>query len=332
MATIKDVARAAGVSFKTVSRVINGEKKVSVAVRARVFQVIGDLKYRPNLAAKRLSSKRSRVIALVVPSVESSYIMGLIIEVARQCRRLGYHLVTETVDVDADPAPFPAGLHASFRPDGIIVAPPFADHEAMLAAFEAAELPLVRIEGLRPGYGLVIRPSGVETSQELVNHLLMLGHRRIGMIAPPDIKGAPEERILGYRRALEAAGLPVDPDLIVRGNFSFASGANAIVKLLAVPERPTAVFATSDAMALGAMAMASRLGFRIPRDLAVAGYDNSPEGRMVYPQLTTIDQKLPAIARAAVEAAIFGETSNIEIRPELVIRGSTSGDRDLELT
>ncbi|MBU0775262.1 MAG: substrate-binding domain-containing protein, partial [Alphaproteobacteria bacterium] len=146
---------------------------------------------------------------------------------------------------------------------------------------------------------------------------------RIALIAPPFDKAAASERVTGYRSALADARLPYRADYVVKGDFTFASGKAAAEQLLALPEPPDAIFATNDAMALGAMAAARQIGLDIPRDIAIAGFDDSPGSRTMYPPLTTVRQPIPGMARNAISVLLGHADALEELVPELIIRGST---------
>jgi len=218
------------------------------------------------------------------------------------------------------------------KPDGIILAPPLCNDLNVLRAAERTGVPLVRIAGTVPGYGATVEVREEAIAADLVRHLLSLGHRRIGMIGPPDGHGAAHQRVTGYRAALSEAGLDIDPALLVRGDFSFASGVAGAAELLALRDRPTAIFAANDGMALGVVAMASRMGFALPEDLAIAGFDDSPGSRMVFPALTTVRQPIAALAEIAVRTLIGKDLALPPPVYELILRGSTTGSRDLVLT
>jgi LacI family transcriptional regulator len=156
-----------------------------------------------------------------------------------------------------------------------------------------------------------------------MQHLLGLGHRRIGIIAPPLPANATEERIQAYTDALADAGIPFDDSLVIRGDFVFEVGVDATRKLLALDNPPTAIFATSDDMALGVLAAAREMEIRVPEDLAIAGFDDNSEASKVFPALTTIHQPLEEIARVAVQAAIEGHPIELDFQHKLIVRGST---------
>ncbi len=325
--TIRDVARQAGVSFKTVSRVVNGEPSVGEALRLRVEAAIRELGYKPTLAARQLAGQRSFIIGLIVPRVGISYISRMMIALAAATREAGYHLITEAMDYDGRFMAPTDKVTFSARPDCVILIPPFSNSPDLAAQLEAENIPVVRVASVIEGHGLAIPVDEEPITMELMRHLLGLGHTRIGMIAPPLPERASEARARAYRRALEEAGLPFAPDLMLRGDFSFASGVNGATALLALPNRPTAIFAAGDEMAAGVLAQAQKLGYRVPEDLAVAGFDDSPVARMVFPPLTTVHQPVGDIARAAVAAAIHRRLPTEPFTYALRIRGSTNGDR-----
>lgn len=329
VATIKDVAGLAGVSFKTVSRYINGETNIRPAFRERIEAAIGELNYQPTLAARQLASQKSFIISLVVARNVFNYNARMMLAIAAECRRVGYHLMTEVLTIPTLQDTAKSRLNLSVRPDCVILIPPFPDDAGVLAQLEEQRLPVVRIAAVGDGYGTPIRIDDEAVSVELMRHFFELGHRRIGMVAPPLPERASESRLRGYCRALDEAGIAFDPALVVRGQFSFASGVNAANELLAVPDRPTAIFSASDVMALGVMARAVQMGYRIPEDLAVAGFDDSTESRLSFPPLTTVRQPLEDIARAAVILATGRGGPVPEIRRELKIRGSTNGDKQI---
>ncbi len=325
LSTIKDVARVAGVSFKTVSRVINGGHNVTPMLRERVEEAIRQLDYRPTLAARQLASHRSFVINLVIPRLAASYTGRLIVAIADECRQSGYHLVTEVYDPQAE------GQRPMFsiRSDAVILIPPFSDDPVLLDRLEEAKATVIRVASKGEGYGQCVAIDDTEIAARLVHHLLELGHRRIGMIAPPSPQRPADTRTMGYRMALREAGVEVDERLVVRGDMTFGGGVQAAMRLLAMPERPTAIFGATDYMALGAMSVANQLGYRVPDDVAIAGFDNAPESQMVFPPLTTVHQSVEHIAQVAIGLALSGEALQHSAGKVLLCRGSTTGDQEI---
>lgn len=327
-----DVAARAGVSFKTVSRVVNNEPHVRPAVREKVLKAVDELGYRPNLAARQLAGNRSFLISLIVPGMINSYSSQVVMAAAAECRRFGYHLVSEIVPGDETGEDVVRRVLANNRPDGIIVSAPMCNDKRIIAAIESSGTPLVRMAGTGKAYGHAVTVHERDVSARLVRHLIELGHRRIGLIAPPHNHRDAHERVLGYRDALEGAGIVYDPDLVRKGDFSFASGAMIAEAMLSAADRPTAIFASNDGMALGVLAQAGKMGLEVPRDIAVAGFDDSPASRMVFPPLTTVRQPIPAMARMAVLTLLGEKIPNEPFEHQLILRGSTTGDRELVLT
>lgn len=328
--TIMDVAAEAGVSMKTVSRVLNNEAHVRPQVRARVLEAVSKLDYRPNLAARQLAASRSRLILLICNSFGASYVTRVLVASAGQCQKLDYHLVSEPVDPQSEPAGVISRSIARLRPEGVILTPPLADSKVVIAAIEASGTPLVRISGTTPGYGTRISVDERAAARRLVRYLIDdRGHRRIGFIGPRPLHYAAEERVQGYREALDEAGIAFEPSLVEQGDFFFRSGFAAGERALALDHPPTAIFAANDGMALGAMTAAMQRGLRVPQDVAIAGFDDSPAGRMIWPPLTSVRLPVEALAKQAVRILIEGEVAALPLECELLLRGSTGEKPEL---
>ncbi|WP_031295844.1 LacI family DNA-binding transcriptional regulator [Sphingobium ummariense] len=323
MVTIYDVANKAGVGMKTVSRVLNDEAHVRPAMRARVLQAIEELGYRPNLAARQLAANRSFLISFIMNDVTSSYQTSMLVAASAECRRRNYHLVVEIMEPDESATGLVERVMANLRPDGIMLVPPLSNDADLIQAIANRGTKLVRVAATLQGYGHVVPVRDTEVSQKLVAHLLASGKKRIALIAPPYAKAAAHERVTGYKLALAAAELPLESDYIVQGDFTFASGKSATERLLGLPQPPDAIFAANDAMALGAMAVLQQRGIGIPEDMAVAGFDDSPGSRTVYPPLTTVRQPISGMARDAIAKLLGGPVDQEPLVPELIIRGST---------
>ncbi|WP_288806348.1 LacI family DNA-binding transcriptional regulator [uncultured Novosphingobium sp.] len=329
MATIRDVAKAAKVSVTTASRVVNKEPTVRSYLRERVEAAILELNYRPNLAARRLSSMRSFTIGMIVPRAGIGYIPRLIVELSWLCRAEGHLLVPEAVEFEDRLTAFSHLDGDALRPDAIILAPRFSDDDRLLARFEAEEIPLVRLGGSPDRYGLSIQIDDREMAAEMVRHLIALGHRRIGMIGLPLAGSGARARREGYEQALREAGLPCDGQLFVEGSYSYRSGVEGLNRLLALSCPPTAIFAANDTMAAGAQAQALKLGLLVPQDVAIAGFEDSPILRATFPAITSVSFPVAQIAEIAAHAAIHGSLSPFTLDPSLILRGSTTGDQDL---
>lgn len=321
MPTIKDVAARADVSFKTVSRVLNGEPHVRPELIRRVREAVQEIGYRPTDAARMLASRRSNVIAAPILPVAASFISRMLISLTQECRKRRYYLLPEVFENREDVLDWTAQM--PLEPLAVILFAPFSDDMDLIKMLEQQKIPIVRIAQSVPGYGISVPVSDYAVSLELMQHLLGLGHHRIGIIAPPLPENATEERVRAYTDALADAGIPFDDTLVIRGDFVFEVGVDATRKLLALSNPPTAIFATSDDMALGALAAAREMEIRVPEDLAVAGFDNNPEASKVFPALTTIHNPIEEIARVAVRAAIEGQPIALDFQHKLIVRGST---------
>lgn len=325
MATITDVADRAGVSMKTVSRVLNDEAHVRPQVRQKVLLAIAELDYKPNLAARQLAANRSFLISLIMQGSNASYGAQVIVAAATECRRHGYHLVSELFGAEERGADVVARVIARLRPDGIILPPPLCNDPEVVDAVARVGTPLARLAGVGELYGTAVRVDDAPVARDLVRHLVNAGHRRIGMITPRWTNGAAWGRVEGYRAGLAEAGIAFDPALEVGGDFTFAAGAAAAGQMLALVDPPTALFASNDGMALGAIAAARHSGLDVPGDLAIAGFDDSPAGRMTFPALTTVRQPFDAMAQMAVAGILGRKLPTGPLQNELILRASTTG-------
>lgn len=324
MPNIHDVAKLAGVSIKTVSRVVNKAPHVSEILRDRVLAAIRQLDYRPNQSARRLAGGRSFMIAYLYNNPAPSYTGGIQSGAANRCRELGYHLVVEPMPLSGDERlKILDRLVAALRPDGVFLVPPQSDDPELLQRLSDLKLPCVRIAGSMVTSGFNIPTPERAAGRMVAGHLTALGHRSIGVITPPSSHRAALERVEGFRDGLIAAGLPLDGGLFVEGAFDFASGIAAGEVLLARDRRPTAIFATNDDMALGVLTLAHRLGLRVPEDLSVVGFDDTPAGLTAWPPLTTVRQPLEAMGRAVIDALVNSNMAAPEFLFELVQRDSS---------
>ena len=327
--TILDVADAAGVSFKTVSRVINGETQVRDETRERVLKAVAELGYQPNYNARNLRAKRSRRIGLLVSNPSRFYLSELQWGAVQRCQADGYSLGVETFE----------GLDrvSMLRPGatpiaGMILPPPLCEDDALLDALKARKVPVVQIaasEGNRRADCVVIDDRAA--AREMTEHLLSLGHRRIGFIGSPARFTQTQERERGYRDALEAADVPIDEARIVAGAFTFESGRDQARALLDADEPPTAIFATNDDMAAGVLAESYRRQMRVPEQLAIAGFDDTPLATVMTPALTTVYQPVREMADAAVGLLIKRQldpqrdVQTLALPHDIQIRETTAG-------
>lgn len=328
---IEDVAAHAGVSTKTVSRVLNGNPRVRARLRTRIEASIRALNYVPNASARSLAGNRSYLIALIYdnPMAGSSYVMELIVGVLQACRGTPYNAVLHPFDAADDLAARIDGFVATHRPDALVLVPPHANNAELLQRLDELGMPYStissRLRQSRADVGFDER----RAAAEIVSHLVALGHRRIGHIAGLQGHGARTWRLNGYRDALRRAGIAYDESLVVNGDFAFASGMAGAKALLDLPSPPTAIFAANDDMACGVMREAYARGLAIPGDLSVCGFDGTPASQLVSPGLTTVHQPCRELGRLAVENVLRSireapAPSSARVPYEMQLRASTA--------
>jgi len=301
--TIDDVAYAAGVSAKTVSRVLNNEPNVRASKREMVMKAARELGYRPNPAARSLAGAKSFLIAHLHDNPVPEYISAVNAGIYEACRAKGYFLLPEPVDRSApDFLDRLQQFLMTSRADGVVLTPPLCDDTDILALLQQNETAYASLSPSRqPERTPVMRLDDRQAAMEVVRHLVKLGHKRIGFIAGPDGHNASTGRREGYLDALNEAGLKVDPSLVVNGDYFLRSGLDGANTLLGVTDRPTAIFAANDDMAVGAMTAIMAAGLSIPGDISVAGFDDTRLASAVWPALTTIRQPVSDMARRAAE-------------------------------
>lgn len=331
-ATIIDVAQQAGVSIKTVSRVLNQEPGVHSETREQVLAVVQRLNYRPKQSARSLAGGRSFLLGLLYYDPSAAFVGGVQQGATLRCRESGYHLVVESLHNDApDLAVQVDRMVSALRPDGMILTPPLCDNPQVLQALRDSRTPCVLVSPADDSPDLPsVRMDDQRAAEEIINLLISLGHQRIAIIKGAKDQAATKLRYQGYLAALKAHRIALDKALVVQGEFTFDSGVEAAYKLLSLRQRPTAVFASNDDMALGVLAAAQRLGLAVPGDLSIAGFDDTPASARVWPPLTTVRQPMDEMARAAVDMLIGGSrgeggVAQHQVLPhELVVRDSTA--------
>jgi len=297
--TIHDVARFAGVSPMTVSRVINGEKNVRESTREAVNAAIRELNYAPNPAARSLAGADLVRIGLLYSNPSAAYLSEFLVGSLDQTSRGNLQLIVEKCDDDhAEDA---ATRLVAAGVDGIILPPPLCDNAAVIKALADANTPAVAVAtGKPPAHVSAVRIDDFAAAQAMTRHLIGLGHRRIGFIKGHPNQTASHRRLEGHLAALAEAGLPASDDLVQQGYFTYRSGFEAAEKLAAVTPAVTAIFASNDDMAAAAVAVAHRRGLDVPGDLTVVGFDDSALATTVWPELTTIRQPIADMSRQAV--------------------------------
>lgn len=297
---IRDVAKLAGVSTGTVSRVLNDHPSVTQELRTRVSGIIEDLGYTPDPSARSMRSKVSRLIGIVIPDLTNPFFSELVQSTEQAAAIHGYNIIVMTSFDDATKEADRIRQLTSRKVDGIILVPSNDFHTLKLPK----GLPIVVVDRLMPGYSGIAADhhNGVRLG---VEHLLKLGHCRIGFISGPKDSVPASDRLKGYLEAMEQAGGGAGnagPPLIIETAFDYESGRSAGNYLLARArhERPTAIFASSDQQAIGCMRAAHDLGIPVPAALSIVGFDGIPLSSMTTPRLTTVKQPIQKIAAAAV--------------------------------
>ncbi len=303
---IEDVAAHAGVSTKTVSRVLNGHPSVRAVLRTRIEASIRALNYVPNPSARSLAGNRSYLIALLYdnPTSGSSYVMELIVGVLQACKGTPYNAVLHPFEASDDPVAQIDRFVAHHRPDAVILVPPHANNLKLLQRLDELDLRYATISSRSHQSRIDIGFDERKAAADIVRQLIALGHRRIGHVAGLKGHGAHVWRLSGYRDALRKAGIEYDESLVVPGDFSFASGVAGAKALLDRRNAPTAIFAANDDMACGVMREAHARGLAIPGDLSVCGFDDTPVAMLVSPGLTTVHQPCREMGRLAVEGVL----------------------------
>ncbi len=331
--TIDDVSSLAGVSTKTVSRVLNNHRYVSEDTREKVEKAMAELGFRPSMAARILAGNRSQQIALIYDN-HSPYYMNQVQQGCwSRCQEAGIRLLSQPVDVlDPDVGRQLLGLVAETHVDGVVLSSPATDCQAILDVLEEGNVPYVRMS---PGTNHSLTSSvfidDAQAADDLTTHLANIGHRRIGfIIGHPNHTGS-QDRLFGYRRALDRAGISYEPQLVRQGEFDFESGRIAAEKLLDLKNPPTAIFASNDDMAAGVLAVAHRRSLDVPGELSVAGFDDTTLAQMVWPPLTTIRQPMRDLAYTAVDLLLkrHDQPAHERMDHELIVRQSTDSPREV---
>jgi LacI family transcriptional regulator len=328
--TLHDVARVAGVSIKTVSRVLNNERYVSDAKRRRVEAAVERLNYRPNMAARTLSGAKSYLLGFLAPAGAPMYIDRLLRGALEACKKHSYHLVAELYETGTDDVLAKVkALCASTVLDGAVLAPGVCDSPPVLAYLRERGIPHVAISPSSSIDAPYVHIDEVGAMYAITRHLLELGHERIAFLGHQPGWMFTERRLQGFRQALDEARIAVPAKYIAESWFTFRFAQERAEKLLALKERPTALVAVNDETAVGAMVAAYRRGLRVPQDVSITGFDDSPLAALTWPQLTTVRQPMEAMAAAAAELILkshipaAGEASSVLLPFELVIRDTT---------
>jgi LacI family transcriptional regulator len=335
--TIVDVAEKARVSVSTVSRVLKNEPNVSPEVRQRVQAIIEKLGYTPSMAARRMGGSKSYLIISLNDrrrTIENwrsgrgnDWLDQMLHGAMLTCETAGYHFMFELVDIEADGLEQQiTRLAGSLLPDGVILTPPISDDETVLSVLRRRKIPMVRLGAQSPGAGPRVYMDDDAAARCVTRYLLDLGHRRIGFIAGSFRFQSSLRRVETFRKVMSEAGSPIDDAWLQKGDFTYESGAAAAEALLRLDPRPTAIQASNDEMALGALHAAQRLGVSVPEQLSIVSYDDTPTMLFSTPPLTAVRHPTAAMAARAAEllldATAGGDKSDIVVPFEFIQRAS----------
>ncbi|QJR82291.1 LacI family transcriptional regulator [Alteromonas pelagimontana] len=326
MATIKDVAREAGLSTGTISKALHDPQKVSRKNQVKIEAAIKKLNYKPNMLAQKFRASTSKTLVVMVPDIANLFFAKVISGIEAVAQAAGFSvLLGDTKDSLEREREFIRMVETRLA-DGLINLRPYYKDEALLPIKGVPSVTASSSSGT-PSYS--VRIDNVAASEKIVKHLIGLGHKRIGVISGLHHNPHTIDRLEGYKKALSQAGIDYDEDLVVEGDFNYWSGLSAAEQFCQMPNMPTAFFCMNDEMAIAAMKGFIDKGFCIPQDLSVAGFDDMDVSRYVVPTLTTVAQPAEKIGEKAAEmliSLIQGDTPKSEevILPfEFIIREST---------
>jgi LacI family transcriptional regulator, galactose operon repressor len=329
--TIHDVAKAAGVAIKTVSRVLNDEPNVKPETRARVLAAAEQLQYQPSLSARSLAGRRSYLIGLVYENPSANYLVELQHGAMARCRKEKFRLFVHQCSGRGDELIRDViGLIDQTHVDGLVVSPPLSESAELIEALDRRSLPFVRIapsDLKHPSPYVDMDDEGA--AREMTEYLIAAGHTRIGFIIGHPNHIASSLRLRGYRAALERHHIAYDAGYVKQGYFVFESGLEAARELLTMPNPPTAVFASNDDMAAGVLLAAHELAIPVPQRLSIAGFDDTYISRIVWPRLTTVHQPSYDLAFSATDLLLqslkAGNAPRTARLPHKLIRRESTG-------
>jgi LacI family transcriptional regulator len=301
---IEDVAKRAGVSPMTVSRVINGASHVRQAARDAVNEAIAALNYAPNRAARSLAGGGQVRLGLLYSNPSAAYLSEFLVGSLDQASRSDVQLVVEKCDRGEGEETSARHLIRSGI-DGILLPPPLCDSQPLIDLLATENVTAVAVATARLADGIsTVSIDDFAAAEAMTRHIVAQGHRRIGFIIGNPDQTASARRLDGYKAALAEAGIAIDEALIRQGLFTYRSGLEASEALLDRPQPPTAIFASNDDMAAAAVAVAHRRGLDVPGDVSVCGFDDTALATAIWPELTTVRQPIAAMSRAAIEMLV----------------------------
>jgi len=331
-ARIQDVAKLADVSTATVSRALANPERVSVETRARVFEAIAKIGYVPNPAARSLRSQKTYMVLVVLPDLSNTFFSKILRGIEETLFEAGYGMIISDLDGSPEKEAHFAAFTAAGRVDGAILLNGHLFGQSRDGKGPAAKLniPLVALCEAIPGADIPqIEVDNRAAARRMTLHLASLGHRSIAYVSGPAENILEQERFRGYQDGLTTAGIPFDPALVVPGDYTLESGVRAGQELVGRSERPTAVFCTSDEMAIGLIRTLSSAGVRVPEDMSIAGFDDIEFAAAAQPALTTIHQPRRELGQTAATVLIDllqgrSTQKRIRLETELVVRDSVA--------
>lgn len=324
MATINEVAKRAGVSKATVSRVLNN-RPVSSETQAKVLKAMRELKYQPNAQARGLSLRQAKIIGLIAPDLRGDFYGPVILGIEEVLQRNDFNLIVSRAQSKEYRL---AKMLKEKKVDGLIIATPRRIGEKGILALKKDNFPVVVIDGNVGEQVSSVEVDSYQGAFQATEHLIKLGHTRIGVISSPYGFKESRDRLRGYQDALKQYGLAYEEGLVREGDYTMASGEREIDQFLAFESRPTAIFAFNDLMAIGVIHGLFKKGLSVPKDMAVVGFDDSEVAKVFYPPLTTVRQpikEMGAVAARKMLAILSGEETaitHIILQTSLVVRAS----------
>jgi LacI family transcriptional regulator len=331
-ATINDVAAKANVSKKTVSRVINDSPQVRPATRERVQAVIRELGFSPDPQARALALRRSFLVALVYDNPSPQYVVNMQHGILDAIENTSFQLVLRPCDRSApDYLERISEFITRHKPFGLVLPPSVSEDEALAEMLRRLDCDYVRIASVKlDASNRMVRTCDSEGAAQAARHLSALGHKRIAHIHGPKSFRSAHERQAGFEAGLNESGLSLAPAMIAEGSYTFESGQRAAERLLYASKRPTAIFAGNDEMAMGVYLAARKAGLRIPEDLSIVGFDDTPVATRMWPPMTTVRLPIRDMGQRAAQLLLSAdddedtEEDEITFVPEIVVRESTA--------
>ncbi|KPV96059.1 HTH-type transcriptional regulator DegA [Pseudoalteromonas sp. P1-9] len=335
--TINDVARLAGVSMKTVSRVMNNEPSVRKKTSDKVMAAVKELNYKPNLAARSLAGTKSFAIGFVYSNPNAYYVIDMQNGILSRCKEEGYELLIHPCSsTDENVLEEIQTMIERSRLSGLVLTPPLSERQDVTDLLDSIGINYVRILSGREPSEKESKPNAIfvndhDAAYQITEHLISLGHKHIAFITGEEEHKSTLERLAGYKAALSAHNITLNDALIFPGKYSFESGVEGAKALMANNEKVTAIFACNDEIAAGALFASRLMDIKIPEQLSITGFEDSPFSKQTWPKLTTAHQSNQDIATQAAKL-LFANSRPTKIKeekmaicftPELVVRDST---------